>query len=285
MAKFQTDIIDYRDNAPIFDDDYSNSFRRECNFKWVLSKESQLYNWMSKIKNAYSSIQNNVERFRKFALNEFNPADGTRAIMDAIASGKMSAAYDMFEVNINLMLDYVSGRASEVNPPDDEIETENYDVGTTRFPIPASKKMSDVVVTYVEDKYNNVYNFHKIWQECLRPGSDLCFMDIPSFSIAGTYITTDQHLTPEELSELYEGNGNKSIDDFVKEYSKTIYPLLFPIKISRGTASAKSVAGSKVRVQYVRTPLISKSRPLTQISYDGKFSMNTVNILKNLTGF
>jgi hypothetical protein len=122
----------------------------------------------------------------------------------------------------------------------------------------------------IEDKYNNVYNFHKIWQECLRPGSDLCFMDIPSFSISAAYITTDNHLTEGELRNLYEKPTTSNIEDYVKNFSTTMYPLLFPIRISRGTANATSESNAKISVTYVRTPILLKNKTLQTISYDGQ---------------
>ena len=267
------DIIDFKNNAPVLNGSKANSYRREANFKWNLLRTSSLYNiksFANIAKDAISSIQQGVNDW-KSAKNTTKSVSGS--IITAINSGKMVAAYAMFEANINIMMPYISGRAETVALPDDEIEIEQYKVGNIYFPVPKGKKMSDIKVTYVEDKYNNVYNFHKIWQECLKPGNDLCFMDIPSFSISGAYMTTDNHLTENELRDLYENPKTTNIEDYVKTYSTTMYPLLFPIRISRGTANATSETNSKITVTYVRTPILVKNKTLQKLAYNGSFSL------------
>ena len=272
-----SDISDYKSDVPILNDEAPNSFKREYNFKWELSKASQTYSWMSNLNNSLAGASNIADQFINIAKNGATRQNVTGVIMDTIAQGKMTAAYNMFALNINIMMDVVSGRAETVQIPDDEIAIKMYEVGNVKIPVAESKEMHNVVVTYVEDKYNNVYNFHKIWQECLRPGNDLCFMDIPSFSITGTYITTDDHLTVNELNELYGGSNSQTMSDKVKEFSRTVYPLLFPIKISRGTANATSQNTSRVTVTYVRTPLITKTKALTRTSFSG-----IMDVAKNL---
>lgn len=262
--RYPVDISEYRNNAPILKDKNPNSFGREYNFKWILSKASQAYSWMSAANNTQRSVRTIINDVK----NIKDLASITRVVTDSIAAGKMAAAYTTFEVNVNLMIDLVNDKVESISLPDDEIEIDNYPLGNTNFSVPTSKRMGDITVTYVDDKYNNVYNFHKIWQECLRPGSDLCFMDIPSFSLTGTYVTTDNHLSVNDLHELYSSD-TKNVEDYVKEYSKTVYPLIFPRVISRGTASVNSDANRKVKVTYIRTPLITKTKALIAISYDG----------------
>ena len=262
------DFHEYKDNAPILEDTRANSFRREYGFTWKLSKSSQAYNWNSAAQNVNRSVRTIISDAKKLVGN-FSVRDVTKTVMDSLAAGKMAEAYTMFELNVNLMADFVSGRAKSITLPDDEIEIENYNIGNTTFPVPASKRMGDISVTYVDDKFNNVYNFHKIWQECLRPGSDLSFMDIPSFSLTGTYTTTDDHLSVDDLRNLYQNPNLSGVSDYKKEYSKTVYPLIFPRQISRGTMSVDSENMATVKVTYIRTPLITKAKALSTLTYNG----------------
>jgi hypothetical protein len=265
--RYPVDISEYRNNAPILKDKNPNSFGREYNFKWILSKASQAYSWMSAANNTQRSVRTIINDVK----NIKDLASITRVVTDSIAAGKMAAAYTTFEVNVNLMIDLVNDKVESISLPDDEIEIDNYPLGNTNFSVPTSKRMGDITVTYVDDKYNNVYNFHKIWQECLRPGSDLCFMDIPSFSICGVYETSNYKQSTDELSELYQNDKEPNRHST----GKTVYPALFPKKINRSNADANSSQFSKVTVTYVRTPIITKTLPVTQISYSGQATISS----------
>lgn len=255
------------DNIPIISEhDVPISFRREYDFEWELNQVPTLNN----VVGAGKSIAKFTGEINKVisAIKDKSSNKILGLIQDAMASGKRVAAYAVFNANFQTFAELVSSRAEVVNPPDDEIIIERYKVANVEYPVPESKSMKDITVTYVEDQYNNVYNFHKIWQECLRPGSDLCFMDIPSFSVRAVYSTTSNKLSPNELSSMYRDTaGNRSAVPKTKRYSQTVYPRIFPAVISRGSANATSKNFSRITVTYVRSPVITKNKSLTEIGY------------------
>ena len=67
------------------------------------------------------------------------------------------------------LLDYVSQLAKSVDLPSDELEMDEYEIGPIKYPVPKSKKLNDITVTYYDDTYDTVYNFHKSWIERIVP--------------------------------------------------------------------------------------------------------------------
>ena len=262
--------------APIVDEGSEYSFKRGYNFKWSLKKDSNLYSWISSVNNfiGNDTINKISDLIYSIKNNKNTGVNLGAALRDALASGDMTAAYTLFSANIFTFADKVSERAKKVTLPDDTIEMEMYDYGNTQVPVPNAKSIGDITVTYIEDQYNNVYNFHKVWQECLRPGGTFCFMDVASFSICGEYITTDNHLSDKQFKEVYN-DYDATLGSKVKEYSKTIYPLIFPKIIKRGDMDATSKEFKDVTVTYVRTPIVTKSKNLVEISFEGKNNFNT----------
>ena len=258
------DILKYCTIPIISEETKDLSFRREYDFEWHLDRSPTVNNVVGTVKSVVGfakDIGDVVSTIKSGGGNIMG------VIQDAIASGKRVAAYTVFTANLHMMAEMVSARAETVQPPDDEIVVEKYPIGNVEVPVAVSKGMGNIQVTYIEDQYNNVYNFHKIWQECLRPGSDLTFMDIPSFSVTGRYATTGTKLTESQLDEMYKSSAFNPVVSKKKVYSQTVYPLLFPIHISRGAANATSKNFSRVRVTYVRTPAISKNQGVTEIGY------------------
>ena len=253
--------------VPILSEEGGMSFRREYDFEWHLDRTPTINYSVGATK---SIIDSAVDIVKFVASFKDGGESINRMLGKAIGTGKKVAAYAIFTANILQFAELVSSRAESVQLPDDEIQMEKYKLGNTEVPVPSAKSMGNIQVTYIEDQYNNVYNFHKVWQECLRPGSDLCFMDVPSFSITGRYVTTGTKIDMHELDSLYQNKKSEdpgSVDELKKQYSQTVYPLIFPSLISRGTSSASSKNIAKVRVTYVRTPSIIKNPSVTKIDY------------------
>jgi hypothetical protein len=264
-------MTDYYDDTL----DESRGFKLDCDFVWSFNLEySKTNNLLSQI-NSFKRMGNEINRI----VNDLKDIGNKRGmsilsdrIQTSLAMGETTAAYTMFQAITSMYSSIVTDRAMNVQPPDDEIELENYTMGNVKgYPVPQNKVMGDVVVTYLEDNYNNCYNFHKLWQECLRPGSNLTFMDIPSFSICGVYETSNYKQSTDELSELYQNDKEPNRHST----GKTVYPALFPKKINRSNADANSSQFSKVTVTYVRTPIITKTLPVTQISYSGQATISS----------
>lgn len=86
-----------------------------------------------------------------------------------------TAACDLLAIvatQSGMLLDYVSQMTKSVTLPDDEIEMDEYEIGNIKYPVPKSKKISDIVVTYYDDSCDTVYNFHKSWLELAVPKSE-----------------------------------------------------------------------------------------------------------------
>ena len=86
-----------------------------------------------------------------------------------------TAGCDLLAIVANqsgMLLDYVSQMAKSVTLPDDEIEMDEYDIGNIKYPVPKSKKIGDIVVTYYDDSCDTVYTFHKNWLELIVPKSE-----------------------------------------------------------------------------------------------------------------
>jgi hypothetical protein len=86
-----------------------------------------------------------------------------------------TAACDLLTIvatQSGMLLDYVSQMTKSVVLPDDEIEMDEYEIGNIKYPVPKSKKIGDIVVTYYDDSCDTVYSFHKSWLELAVPKSE-----------------------------------------------------------------------------------------------------------------
>ena len=156
-----------------------------------------------------------------------------------------------------------------INIPDDEIITEDYQVGITTFKVPKAIRMGDIIVTYVDDKFDDVWKFHKMWQNCIRNMTSMSFNDIPSFSACARFVTTDKSLNAEEFAEyaaLDDSQKSKYLENIEKNpITSTNYPRIFPIKVNRTNFDKSGANISEVTVTYNRSPMLTKSPNCTTI--------------------
>ena len=68
-----------------------------------------------------------------------------------------------------ILTTYVSQLTKSVSLPADEIETDEYQIGGIKYPVPKGKKLGDITVTYYDDTFDTVYSFHKSWLELTFP--------------------------------------------------------------------------------------------------------------------
>ena len=134
--------------------------------------------------------------------------------------------------------------------------------------------MNDIVVTYLEDTNDAVYNFHKSWMSFIRIGDSFCIEPLYPYSIQARYITYENTLNAEEYMTVYQAQSAIEMftsrnqlteklttltDVFQKPRSIYNYPHIVPVRIAReeGDKAGNSVA--KVTVTYKRIPEIIKS--------------------------
>jgi hypothetical protein len=162
---------------------------------------------------------------------------------------------------------YVSQLAEKVQIPDDEVEYDTVNIANLEYKVPKRIKMNDLVVTYLDDSINSVYQFHKTWMMKLRQSNGLSLESMYSYPLKGLYVTLDKTLTAAEYLTLFKGIGGltssssilsaistKLLDAYAKPTSITQYPKLFPVKISRDEADNSGDGLSKVMVTYARLP-------------------------------
>lgn len=178
----------------------------------------------------------------------------------------------------HLFTSYISQLAEKVNPPDDKIDTEDYNIGMVKIPVPKSIEMPDIVVTYLDDSNDTVYNFHKSWQSFIRHGDSLSLESLYPYSINARYITYENTLTSAEHTAMkkvldfndwirqYTGDVETSnlslttgnVDVFMKPHSIYNFPNIFPVSISRDEGDKGGTGLAKVTVTYKRLPKIRK---------------------------
>lgn len=181
---------------------------------------------------------------------------------------------------------YISQLAESVNLPDDEIETEDYEVGMLKIPVPVRINMPDIQVTYLEDTNDTVYNFHKSWISFIRHGDTFCLESFYPYSINGRFITFENTLEAFELaglvksmeagreldagmnggtnnvmSQVIQALGVGNLDLLSIPHSIYNYPHIFPYKISRDNADKKGDGLSHVTVTYKRLPKMKIRKP------------------------
>ena len=178
---------------------------------------------------------------------------------------------------------YISQLAERVGLPEDNLETQDYDVGCTAIPVAKKFAMPDITVTYLEDSNDTVYNFHKSWQSFARSGDTFCMEPLYPYTVVARYFTFENDLSETEVATLLKiqnavdskiadtntYNLTHAGDVFIKPKSTYIYPHIFPVRISRGEANKGGSELSKITVTYKRIPELKKSPNYSRIEDDG----------------
>jgi len=192
---------------------------------------------------------------------------------------------------------YISQLAESVNLPEDEIETEDYELGMLKIPVPVRIGMPDIQVTYLEDTNDTVYNFHKSWISFIRHGDTFCLESFYPYAINGRFITFENTLEAFELvglaksieagrqidadmnnntsnvmGQVFQALGVGNLDLLSIPHSIYNYPYLFPYKISRDTADKKGTDISHVTVTYKRLPKMKIREPYKNLKGEKFFT-------------
>ena len=191
---------------------------------------------------------------------------------------------------------YVSQFAEEVKLPDDEFEIEQMPNGPVTYEMPKKVKLANIQVTYLEDTINSVYNFHKTWFNMIRGGTGVYFNPPAKLCATARYIEFDDTLTSAEYA-LYHGawrdylnnaatsglsaSAIQSLTSFIssikpeipqgaKPTGMTMYPRIYPTRISRSSANKGGSGLHKVTVTYSRIPVFQKNHTnLQKLAIDG----------------
>lgn len=189
-----------------------------------------------------------------------------------------------FETQLALATPYISQLAKSVQLPDDEVEMDSYDVATVQYPVPKRIRMSDISVTYLEDTCNLVYQFHRNWMNVVKD-KGFYLKPVRPFCLSGIYISTTKSvpelefiatssIISEKLNKFANsGAQNYNLNSISQQLSSAVdirslqtYPLIFPIRISRGTMDKGGKDLAYVTVTYKRYPnIIGKSPALSII--------------------
>ena len=186
---------------------------------------------------------------------------------------------------------YISQLAQEVRLPDDEFEIEQISNGPVTYEIPKKIKLANIQVTYLEDSINSVYNFHKTWYNMIRGGTGVYFNQPTKLCASARYIEYEDTVTGMTYvinSEL-EGTSKKLVNTikFVAETMKpelpinakrtgiTLYPRIYPTRISRTSANKGGQNLHKVTVTYARIPTFRKNH--NNIQYFDETTHNWTN--------
>lgn len=151
---------------------FNSDLKKNYKFVWTLDKRGS--DLQGGFMGMVSSYVNSAEKMAELAakigkiLASLIKKDNGAALMTSPVDLLVTAA-----LMNRTMLDYVSQMAKSVNPPDDEIEMDEYDIGPIKYPVPKSKKLGDISVTYYDDTYDTVYNFHKQWLERIIPKTNV----------------------------------------------------------------------------------------------------------------
>lgn len=174
-------------------------------------------------------------------------------------------------------LAYVSQLCQKIDLPEDVLETDKANIANLEWDVPKRVKMNDIVVTYLDDSINTVYNFHRAWFAAIRDGTSLEFKPLKSVCAKGTYITTEKNMSMTEYQNIFLNipqTGVGLIDDLLegisaKPTSTTYYPYIFPRSIRRSSADKGGRKLSQVIVTYGRIPdLRNRPKPFVKITND-----------------
>ena len=205
------------------------------------------------------------------------------------------ALYHMQEATLGNIVycGYVSQLAEQVNLPDDEFEIEQMKHGPVTYEIPKSVKLQNITVTYLEDSFNSVYNFHKTWFNMIRGGTGVYFNPPCELCARARYIEFEDTLTAEEYiayknvvvstlerlpNAILPNALSSKLDSLkpeiplgAKPTGITTYPRIYPTRISRTAANKGGTGLHKVTVTYSRIPEFKKNHSnLQMLDADGE---------------
>lgn len=243
-----------------------SDFKKEYKFLWYISANDSPS--VSKIVTRYagSSLQTaSISTSIHDYMNKFK-VDGMELYQAVVANPLFSG--------------YISQLAETVTLPDDEFDTEVIPQGPVDYDMPKRVKLENIIVTYLEDSLETVYNFHKAWFQAIRCGKGIGINSPSLFSATARYIPFEDTMTAEEYL-LFKNQIAQKVNSFIssdftnpglpigaKPTSLTTYPKLWPKKIHRTPAKHDGEDIATVEVTYSRIPVFQKKHSALQI-WDG----------------
>lgn len=251
-----------------------SDFKKEYKFLWLISvtdfASSQTKNVNLSVGSTNMNFQTNLGTWMK----DVAKIDGIEFFQKVVCNSAFSS--------------YISQLAETVNIPDDEFEIETIQQGPVDYQMPKRVKMDDILVTYLDDSLESVYNFHKSWFQAIRCGKSIGINSPSLFSASAKYIPFEDTMLATEYA-LFKNKwvqyltsaaaSNKlmpSLPIGAKPTSIITYPKLFPKKIHRTPANHSGNDVARVDVTYSRIPTFEKKHTPLQM-WDGTKWNNTNN--------
>ena len=151
------------------------------------------------------SVAGTISNFAKDVAKAFKE--------NGLKNALSTAQYGLKEIqNMQILSDtvltmYVSQLAKSITLPDDEVEFEMLPVGNVEYPVASKSTMNPITVSYYDDNLDTVYNYHKLWQNCIRTDSGneipgMTMNPINGLTLAAKYIVYEDSLSMLEYSYL-----------------------------------------------------------------------------------
>lgn len=247
-----------------------SDFKKEYKFLWLLSVNSDTTNLNVNL--SVGTTNMNFQANRRDWITKVAKIEGMEFFQRVVCDPKFSY--------------YISQLAENVQIPDDEFECETVPQGLVDYQMPKRVKLDDILVTYLDDSLESVYNFHKSWFQAIRCGKSIGINSPSLFSASAKYIPFEDTMLATEYA-LFKNkwiqylnsatSSNRlmpSLPVGAKPTSVVTYPKLFPKKIHRTPANHSGNDVAKVEVTYSRIPTFEKKHTALQM-WDGTKWNNT----------
>lgn len=252
-----------------------SDFKKEYKFLWLVTAND-----------ATTSANKNIFVSDDFSVFDSDKNFDIRKYMNYMNVDGMEL-YQAVVAN-PLFSGYVSQLTEKVTLPNDEFETENIPQGPVEYQMPKKVKLDDIHVTYLEDSFETVYNYHKAWFQAIRCGKGIGINSPSLFSASARYIPFEDTMTLFEYalfknqvsqavrSAMYSSYISPNLPLNAKPTSITTYPSIWPKSIHRSEANHSGTEVARVEVTYTRIPVFKKKHTALQtIGMDGTWN-NTV---------
>jgi hypothetical protein len=151
---------------------------------------------------------------------------------------------------------YISGLAEKVTLPPDKFSFETIQFSNLKVPFPKGFELSSIQVQYLEDEIGSVHGFHQTWQSNIRgylakegkngktkyeDGGGVVFEEL------GRVCATAIYAPGRKISV-----GGLAFE--VPTSGADVWPLVFPVEVTRDPVNRGGNNISKVNVTYARVP-------------------------------
>jgi hypothetical protein len=143
-----------------------------------------------------------------------------------------------------LALLYVSGLAEKVTLPADKFTFDTVQFSTLKVPFPKGFELPHLQVQYLDDELGLVYIFHRVWQSNIRGylesgkrGGGVVFEELGKVCASALYAP---------------GKRMPWVGDI--PLGGEMWPLVFPVDVTRDSVNRGGNNVSKVNVTYARVP-------------------------------